>query len=133
MKIPKGHPAAIATPNYARGAMAGDKGVSKRALEELELAAQWGASLPDVYTNLSFARLAESNAVGALATADVGVRLDEKHVPSLFNRAAALDALDALKQYGACIDTIDEILELSSGFLPAVQSKTSTLERMRKI
>jgi tetratricopeptide (TPR) repeat protein len=109
---------------------AGDKAASRRALEELELAAQWGATLPDVYANLSFARLAEGNAVGALAAADVGIRLDGKHVPSLFNRAAALNAL---KQYGTCIDTLEEILKLSPGFPPAVQSKASTLERMRKI
>lgn len=109
---------------------AGDKSVSARALEQLELAAQWGATLPEVYANLSFARLVEGNAVGALAAADVGLRLDEKHVPCLFNRAAALNAL---KQYGTCIDTLDELLKISPGFLAAVQSRANTLERMRKI
>ena len=113
-----------------RSLKAGDKSVSARALEQLELAAQWGATLPEVYANLSFARLVEGNGVGALAAADVGLRLDEKHVPCLFNRAAALNAL---KQYGTCIDTLDELLKISPGFLPAVQSRANTLERMRKI
>jgi tetratricopeptide (TPR) repeat protein len=109
---------------------AGDSSAGPRALEELELAVQWGASLPDVYANLSFARLVNGNAVAALAAADIGLRVDPRHVPSLFNRAAALNAL---KQYATCIDTLDELLKISPGFAPAVQSKKNTLERMRKI
>lgn len=109
---------------------AGEASVGARALEQLELAVQWGATLPEVYANLAFARLAAGDAQGALAAADVGLRLDGKHVPCLFNRAAALNAL---KQYGTCVDTLDEILKLSPGFPPAVQSKANTLERMRKI
>ena len=109
---------------------AGDPAAGKGALEQLELAVQWGATLPEVFANLSFARLADGNALGALAAADIGVRIDEKHVPSLFNRAAALHAL---KQYGTCIDTLDEILTLSPGFAPAVQSRANTLARMKNI
>ncbi len=109
---------------------AGDASVGPRALEELELAVQWGATLPEVYANLSFARLIAGNANGALGAADIGLRLDQKHVACLFNRAAALNAL---KQYGTCIDTLDELLQISPGFAPAVQSKKNTLERMRKI
>ena len=108
---------------------AGDATQSKRALEQLELAVQWGATLPDVYANLSFARLVAGNPSGALAAADVGVRLDEKHVPSLYNRAAALSAM---KQYPDCLDTLDTILRLSPGFAPAVQSKANTLKKMGK-
>lgn len=109
---------------------AGDAAAGKGALEQLELAVQWGATLPEVYANLSFARLADGNALGALAAADIGIRIDEKHVPSLFNRAAALNAL---KQYGTCIDTLDEILKLSPGFAPAAQSRANTLARMKNI
>lgn len=109
---------------------AGDASAGPRALEQLELAVQWGATLPDVYANLSFARLVNGNAVAALAAADIGLRVDPRHVPSLYNRAAALNAL---KQYGTCIDTLDELLKISPGFPPAVQSKKNTLERMRKI
>ena len=108
---------------------AGDATQSKRALEQLELAVQWGATLPDVYANLSFARQVAGNPSGALAAADVGVRLDEKHVPSLYNRAAALSAM---KQYPDCLDTLDTILRLSPGFAPAVQSKANTLKKMGK-
>ena len=108
---------------------AGDATVGKRALEQLELAVQWGATLPDVYANLSFARLVAGNPSGALAAADVGVRLDENHVPSLYNRAAALSAM---KQYPDCLDTLDTILKLSPGFAPAVQSKANTLKKMGK-
>jgi tetratricopeptide (TPR) repeat protein len=106
---------------------AGDASVGKRALEQLELAVQWGATLPDVYANLSFARLAAGDANGALAAADVAVRLDEKHVPSLYNRAAALNALNQLTP---CLDTLDTILKLSPGFPPALQSRANTLKKM---
>lgn len=109
---------------------AGDASVGQKALEQLELAVQWGASLPEVYANLSFARLVGGDAVGALAAADIALRLDEKHVPSLYNRAAALNVL---KQYGTCIDTLDQLLKVSPGFPPAVQSRANTLEKMRKI
>ena len=108
---------------------AGDAVQGKRALEQLELAVQWGATLPDVYANLSFARLVAGNPSGALAAADVGVRLDEKHVPSLYNRAAALSAM---KQYPDCLDTLDTILKLSPGFAPALQSKANTLKKLGK-
>ena len=106
---------------------AGDASVGTRALEQLELAVQWGASLPDVYANLSFARLVAGNASGALAAADVGVRLDEKHVASLYNRAAALNVLNQLMP---CLDTLDTILKLSPGFAPAVTSRANTLKKM---
>ncbi|HEY1087877.1 MAG TPA: hypothetical protein VGE37_09290, partial [Archangium sp.] len=90
-------------------------------------AVQWGASLPEVYANLSFARLAGGDAKGALAAADVGVRLDEKHVPSLYNRAAALNAL---KQLPACLQTLEQILKIAPDFVPAQQSRKNTLEKM---
>ena len=108
---------------------AGEASVGKSALEQLELAVQWGATLPEVYANLSFARLVASDALGALAAADVGVRLDEKHVACLYNRAAALNAL---KQYPACLDTLDTLLKVSPGFAPAVQSRANTLKKMGK-
>ncbi len=109
---------------------AGDTSLCKRALEQLELAVQWGATLPEVYSNLSFARLASGDALGALAAADVGIRLVEKHAPSLFNRAAALNAL---KQYGTCLDTLDELLEVAPGFPPAVQSRASVKQKLSKM
>lgn len=109
---------------------AGDASAGKGALEQLELAVQWGATLPEVYANLSFARLADGNALGALAAADIGIRIDEKHVPSLFNRAAALNAL---RQYGTCIDTLDALLKWAPGFPPAVQSRANTLTKMKNI
>jgi tetratricopeptide (TPR) repeat protein len=108
---------------------AGDASHAKRALEQLELAVQWGAALPDVYANLSFARLANGDANGALFAADVGIRLDQKHVPSHYNRAAALNALNQLVP---CLATLDEILKLAPGFPPAVQSRANTLKKMGK-
>lgn len=106
---------------------AGDASVGKLALEQLELAVQWGASLPDVYANLSFARLVNGDAKGALAAADVGVRLDEKHVASLYNRAAALNALNQLVP---CLSTLETLLKLAPGFAPAVTSRANTLKKM---
>lgn len=106
---------------------AGDASVGKRALEQLELAVQWGASLPDVFANLSFARLVNGDANGALMAADVGVRMNRQHVPSLYNRAAALNQLNQLVP---CLSTLDDILKLSPGFAPAVQSRANTLKKM---
>jgi tetratricopeptide (TPR) repeat protein len=106
---------------------AGDASRGPRALEQLELAVQWGASLPEVYANLSFARLVSGDASGALAAADVGVRLDARHVPSLYNRAAALNAL---KQLPACLQTLEQILKIAPDFGPALQSRKHTLEKM---
>lgn len=108
-------------------AKAGDAVAGRRALEELELAVQWGATLPDVFANLSFARLVTGDAQGALSAADVGLRLDEKHVPTLYNRAAALSAL---KQLPDCLKTLEQILKLAPDFAPALQSKKNTLEKM---
>jgi len=106
---------------------AGDTSLATQALEQLELAIKWGATLPEVYANLSFARLATGDATGALAAADVGIRIDEKHVPSHYNRAAALNALNQLVP---CLATLDEILKLAPGFAPAVQSRANTLNKM---
>lgn len=108
---------------------AGDASLAKRALEELELAVQWGAALPDVFANLSFARLANGDKNGALMAADVGIRLDVKHIASHYNRAAALNAMNQLPQ---CLATLEEILRISPGFAPAVQSKANTLKKMGK-
>jgi tetratricopeptide (TPR) repeat protein len=106
---------------------AGDTSLATQALEQLELAIKWGATLPEVYANLSLARLATGDATGALAAADVGIRMDEKHVPSHYNRAAALNALNQLVP---CLATLDEILKLAPGFAPAVQSRANTLNKM---
>jgi tetratricopeptide (TPR) repeat protein len=111
----------------ARHAESVDYDAATQALEQLELAVKWGATLPEVYANLSFARLATGDATGALAAADVGIRIDEKHVPSHYNRAAALNALNQLVP---CLATLDEILKLAPGFAPAVQSRANTLKKM---
>ena len=106
---------------------AGDKASGARALEQLELAVQWGATLPEVYANLSFARLAAGDTQGAIFAADEAVRLDPKHVASLYNRAAALNALGQLEP---CLQTLDALLKLVPDFPPAVQSRANTLDRL---
>jgi tetratricopeptide (TPR) repeat protein len=108
-------------------AKAGDAVAGRRALEELELAVQWGATLPDVFANLSFARLVAGDARGALSAADVGLRLDEQHVPTLYNRAAALSAL---KQLPECLKALEQVLKLAPDFAPALQSRKNTLEKL---
>lgn len=110
-------------------AKAGDAVAGRRALEELELAVQWGATLPDVFANLSFARLVTGDAAGALAAADVGLRLDEEHVPTLYNRAAALSALKRLPQ---CLATLERLLKRAPDFAPALQSRKNTLEQLER-
>lgn len=106
----------------------GDEMARVRALKQLELAAQWGAKLPEVYVNLSVARLISDDFPGALAAADVALRIDENNVPALYNRAAALNAM---QQYAKCIETLDTLLTISPGFAPAVQSRANTLLKLR--
>lgn len=108
-------------------AKAGDAAAGQRALEQLELAVQWGATLPEVFANLAFARLVNGDAKGALAAADVGLRLDRRHVGALYNRAAALNALGQLVP---CLATLDELLSVAPGFAPAVQSRANTLQKL---
>jgi tetratricopeptide (TPR) repeat protein len=108
-------------------AKAGDDAAKQRALDELELAVQWGPSLPSVHSSLSVARLVAGDAKGALAAADQAIKLDKNHVPALYNRAAALSALNRLDE---AVTALDIVLKVSPGFPAAVQSRASTLKRL---
>lgn len=108
-------------------AKAGDRAAGARALTELEKAAQWGASLPDVHANLSFARLMAGDAAGALAAADAAVAMDAGHAPSLYNRAAALHALGRLED---ALAALDATLKAAPGLPPAVASRASLLKKL---
>lgn len=108
-------------------AKAGERAAAPRALAELELAAQWGASLPDVHANLSFARLMAGDAAGALAAADAAVTMDGAHAPSLYNRAAALHALGRLDD---ALAALDATLKAAPGLPQAVASRASLLKKL---
>lgn len=108
---------------------AGDQAAGGRALEELELAVQWGATLPEVYANLSFARLANGDAQGALLASDEAVRLEPHHVAALYNRAAALNALGRL---GPCLEALNGLLKVAPEFGPAIQSRANTLAKLER-
>lgn len=108
-------------------AKAGDKAAGQRALEELELAVQWGPTLPGTHTNLGLARLVAGDAKGALAALDQALKIDPKHVPALYNRAAALNALGRLDD---CLVALDATLAVAPDFAPALTSKTNTLKKL---
>lgn len=108
-------------------AKAGDKAAGERALAELELAVQWGPTLPTAHTNLGLARLLAGDAKGALAALDQAVKIDPRHVPALYNRAAALNALGRLDD---CLAALDATLAIAPGFPPAVTSRQNTLKKL---
>lgn len=108
-------------------AKAGDPASGQRALEELELAVQWGPTLPGTHTNLGLARLVKGDATGALAALDQALTIDPKHVPALYNRAAALNALGRLDD---CLAALDATLALAPDFAPALTSRQHTLKKL---
>lgn len=108
----------------ARG---GDAAAKVRAREELELAAKWGPTLPSVHTNLAVARLISGDPQGALEAAEEALKLDPKHLPALYNKAAALSALGQLE---ACLAVLDRVLEMAPGLPAAVASRVSTLKKL---
>lgn len=108
-------------------AKAGDTAAGPRALAELERAVAWGPSLPTAHTNLGLARLMTGDAAGALQALDQALAIDAAHVPALYNRAAALNALGRLDD---CLAALDATLKVAPGFGPAVTSRQNTLRRL---
>jgi tetratricopeptide (TPR) repeat protein len=108
-------------------ARAGDAKAKARALTELELAAQWGPTLPSVHTNLAVARLISGDAQGALEAATQALKLDPQHLPALYNKAAALSALGQLE---ACLVVLDQVLARAPGLPAAVASRVATLKKL---
>lgn len=82
----------------------GDTALLKTALKVLMNAVALRPRLPDVHNNFGTAQLASGDAAGALASFDMALELEPKHVPSLYNRAAALKALGRMDDAKKCLD-----------------------------
>ena len=108
-------------------AKAGDGSAAAKALEALEGAVRWGPTLPGAQTNLSLAKLMTGDPAGALQAADEALKLDARHVPALYNRAAALNALGRLED---CLAALDATLKVAPDFAPAVASRQNTLKKL---
>lgn len=99
---------------------AGDIAAGQEALLELERAIKAGPHVPEVYANLALARLAAGDAAGALSSAEVGLRMHSRHVPCLYNRAAALNALGHRHE---ALATLNQLLAIDSSCAPAMESR----------
>lgn len=108
-------------------AKAGDAAAVPKALAALELAVAWGPTLPGPHTNLALARLMSGDAAGALKAADRALAIDATHVPALYNRAAALNALGRLED---CLAALDATLAVAKDYAPALTSRTNTLKKL---
>lgn len=102
----------------------------ERALEVLEAAARQAPKLADVYANLGRALTLKGQLPAALLAFDRGLALDEAHVPTLYNKAAALHALGDDESSLACLEGI---LAVAPGFAPARESRERALRRLGRI
>jgi len=98
-----------------------------RAIEILTEAAGLSPKLPDVHNNLGLALSTSGQPEQALAAYDKALAIDAKDIHSLYNKAAALHALDREEECLRCLDTI---LELAPDFEPAKVSRENTLKRL---
>jgi len=105
----------------------GDAAAKPRALAELERAAQWGPTLPSVHTNLAVARLISGDPAGALQAATQALTFDARHVPALYNQAAAYGALGRNEE---ALAVLDLVLSISPGLPAAVKSRATTLQKL---
>lgn len=101
-------------------AKAKEPGALKQAREALEKAVALGPRLPDVWSNLALAKLLAKDPFGAVTCADRALELDPRHVPALYNKAAALDA-QGLKD--ECVAVLDALLKIAPDFAPAIESR----------
>jgi tetratricopeptide (TPR) repeat protein len=108
-------------------AKAGDAPALTRAKGLLERACALGPKLPGPHTNLGMARLLAGDAAGALEAFEQALRRDGRHVPALYDKAAALNALGRLDE---CLAALDAVLAVAPGFQPALESRANTLRRL---
>jgi tetratricopeptide (TPR) repeat protein len=108
-------------------AKAGDQKALARATRELTEAGRLQPRLPHTFLNLGTAHLIAGKAKEALAAFEKALALDAHHVPSLYNRAAALHALG---EEEACLAALDATLKVDPHFAPAKQSRANTLARL---
>ena len=108
-------------------ARAGDREALVRATAVLTEACALKPKLPDAHTNLGMARLLAGDAPGALEAFEHALRLDPRHVPALYDKAAALSALG---RHQECLAALDATLAVDPSFAPARESRRNTLKRL---
>lgn len=99
----------------------GDEKALPRAREVLTKAAELGPRLPHVWTNLGTAQLQTGDAQSALESFDKALSLDQKHLPTLFNKAAAQKSLGRKDE---ARKTLEAVLAIDPKFAPALEAKT---------
>lgn len=109
-------------------AKAGDAAALRRALEVLTPCCAMGPRLPDAHTNLGMAKLLSGDPEGALGSFAQALQLDPRHVPALYDRAAALNALG---RHAECLKALDATLAVDPKFAPALESRKNTLAKLR--
>ena len=105
----------------------GDQSALERATKLLDECCGMGPKLPDSHTNLGMARLLGGDARGALEAFDRALQLEPRHVPALYNRASALNALGRLDD---CLKALDATLAVDPKFAPALTSRKNTLTKL---
>jgi tetratricopeptide (TPR) repeat protein len=108
-------------------AKAGQGEALTRALAELTEATRWGGTLPSVQNNLGMAHLLKGDTAKALACFDAALQVDARHVPTLYNRAAALNAAGRLED---ALAALDAVLKVAPDFEPARTSRANTLKKL---
>lgn len=106
---------------------AGQTALLETATKTLEEAVRWAPRLPSAANNLGLAYLLAKRPKDALARFDEALAMDPKHVPTLYNRAAALDALGDSK---ACLEALDAVLAVDAAFAPALASRERTKKKL---
>ncbi len=106
-------------------AKAGDAAALQRAKGLLEQAVAMKPKTPDAHTNLGMARLLSKDAQGALQAFEQALKLEPRHVPALYDKAAALNALGKKQE---CLAALEATLAVDPTFAPALQSR----EKLRK-
>jgi tetratricopeptide (TPR) repeat protein len=79
-----------------------------------------GADLPDAWSNLVLAKLLAKDPFGAVSCADRALEMDARHVPALYNKAAALGAQGLEDE---CVAVLDALLKIAPDFAPALESR----------
>ena len=98
-----------------------------RAREALEHAAQLSPKLPSVFNNLGLVWMGLGHFEPALEAFERALALEPTDVHALYNRAAALSALERNDE---CLTCLERVLGIAPEFAPARASREALLQRM---
>ena len=106
----------------------GDKLALPRVLKLLQDAVKDEPKLPHVHTNLGVAKLVGGDGAGALAAFDRALALEPTHLPSLYNRAGALDVLG---KHVEALAQLDKVLKIDPKFEAAIESRVRVAAKVK--